>query len=67
MKIELVEYEGCFAFECSAETVVDASLLARLGLQAEHTDTNFFKDNVVATVLLQKPAKRRRDWIRRAK
>jgi len=35
MKIELHEYSGCFSFDMVAETVADASLLARLKMNGK--------------------------------
>jgi hypothetical protein len=34
MKIELHEYEGCFSFDLTAESVADAALIARLAVNA---------------------------------
>ena len=34
MKINLIENDGCFSFRLTAETLVDAALLTRLGMNA---------------------------------
>lgn len=31
MKIRLIEFEGCFAFECEAEDLKDGAVLVRMG------------------------------------
>ena len=37
MKITMHEYEGCFSFELEAETLADAALLTRFGMNATRT------------------------------
>lgn len=34
MKITLQEYDGCFSFDMEAETLKDAALLVRMGINA---------------------------------
>lgn len=48
MKITLTEHDGCFAFDLAAETLPDAALLTRLGMNAtkeiRHASTNVSRD-----------------------
>lgn len=36
MRIELIEHEGCFAFNLQAESIAEAALLVRFGTNATH-------------------------------
>ena len=51
MKVNAVEFEGCYSLELIAETIEDAAFLVRMGMDSTRelrsVGTNVYKDNTV--------------------
>jgi hypothetical protein len=62
MKISLIEYEGCFSLDFNAETMADAALLTRFGMnrtnEIQTAGTQANRDGTFTGHLILKKSKR---------